>query len=135
MTNFIKSDESAKPILPEPVEGVPDDFLRATTLVSLSGAMPKLALVEVDGRFYPEGGTPEDIRAQWEMCEDLAHQGVAYCLRKMAEGVVSSEALALERLYKGLQGKDWCSTEQKTWIVRRAAAIQHWSVPALIPMV
>ena len=73
------------------------------------------------------------IVAQFEMCEDLAEQGRAYCRRKMAEGVVANEGAALERLHTGLQGKDWCTAEQKTWIVQRVAELQGWVVPASVP--
>ena len=114
--------------------GIPDDFPTGNpVLSSLSGAQPKLALVKVNGRFYAEGQTSDDVKRQYELCEDLAHQGAAYCQRKMAEKVVATEAAALERLFLGLQGKDWCSSEQKVWIVRRVAALQGWSVPATVP--
>ena len=113
---------------------IPEDFPPGSAILgSLSGAQPKLALVEVNGRFYAEGQTPQEVQQQYELCEDLAHQGAAYCQRKMAEKVVATEAAALERLFLGLQGKDWCSSEQKVWIVRRVAALLGWSVPATVP--
>ena len=117
----------------ETIDGVPGDFPRQQAVVSLSGAQPKLALVEIDGRFYPEGRTPEEVQSQHAMCEDLARQGAAYCTRKIDEGVVVNEGAALDRLYRGLQGKDWCSSEQKVWIVRRVAALQGWAVPTTVP--
>lgn len=92
-----------------------------------------MALVEVEGRYYPEGATPEDRRAQYEMCEDLAHQGVVYCQRKLAEGIVVNPTAALNRLHKGLQGKDWCSAEQNVWIVRRVAMLLAWPAPEWPP--
>ena len=74
------------------IEGVPADFPRGRFIPgSLPGAQPKVALVEVDGCFYAEGQTPEDVQAQHKMCEDRAHPGVDYCRRKMAEGVVKDE--------------------------------------------
>jgi hypothetical protein len=112
-----------------PPTNIPEDFPVRGTTVAITGAQPKLALVEVEGQYYPEGATPEDRRAQYEMCEDLAHQGVVYCQRKLAEGVVADPTAALKRLHTGLQGKDWCSAEQTVWIVRRVAALQSWPVP------
>ena len=107
---------------------IPADFSARGTMASISGAQPKLALVEVEGRYYPEGATPDDRRAQYEMCEDLAHQGVVYCQRKLAEGVVADPAAAMKRLHKGLQGKDWCSAQQNVWIVRRVAILLSWPI-------
>jgi hypothetical protein len=112
-----------------PSTDIPEDFPVRSTISAISGARPKLALVEVEGRYYPEGATPEDRKAQYEVCEDLAHQGVAYCKRKLAEGVVADPAAALKRLHKGLQGKDWCSAEQNLWMVRRVAALLSWPAP------
>lgn len=112
-----------------PSTNIPEDFPARVTVASISGAQPKLALVEVEGRYYPEGATLDDRRAQYEMCEDLAHQGVVYCQRKLAEGVVADPAAALKRLHKGLQGKDWCSAQQNVWIVRRVAILLSWPGP------
>ena len=83
----------------------------------------------MEGRYYPEGATPDDRTAQYEICEDLAHQGVVYCQRKLAEGVVADPAAALKRLHKGLQGKEWCSAQQNVWIVRRVAILLSWPIP------
>jgi hypothetical protein len=112
-----------------PPTNIPEDFPVRGTTVAITGAQPKLALVEVEGRYYPEGATPEDRRAQYEMCEDLAHQGVVYCQRKLAEGVAADPTAALERLHKGLQDKHWCSAEQNLWIVRRVAMLLDWTAP------
>ena len=112
-----------------PLTDIPEDFPARGTMVAISGAQPKLALVVVEGRYYPEGATPADRRAQYEMSEDLAHQGVDYCQRKLAEGVVADPEAALNRLHKGLQGKHWCSAEQSLWIVRRVAMLLDWPAP------
>ena len=109
---------------------IPEDFPARGTIASISGAQPKLALVEVEGRYYADGITHEGRRAQYEMCEDLAHQGVVYCQRKLAEGVVADPTAALARLHTGLQGKDWCSAAQNVWIVRRVAALFSRPAPA-----
>ena len=108
---------------------IPDDFPVRSAISAISGAQPKMALVEVEGRYYAEGATPDDRKAQYAMCEDLAHQGVVYCRRKLAEGVVADPDAALKRLHTGLQGKDWCSAEQNGWIVRRVATLLSWPAP------
>ena len=59
------------------IEGVPEDFPRGHPILgSLPEAQPEVARVQVDGRFYAEGQTPEGIQAQHALCKDLAHQGV-----------------------------------------------------------
>jgi hypothetical protein len=110
---------------------IPADFPAWPEMTALSGAQPKIALVEIAGKYYAEGARPEDRQAQYEMCEDLAHQGVVYCKRKLAEGVVADPAAALDRLHKGLLGKGWCSPAQCGWIVRRVAALKSWPAPTL----
>ena len=109
-----------------PSTDIPEDFPVRSTISAISGAQPKLALVDVEGRYYPECATPEDRRAQYEMCEDLAHQGVVYCRCKL----VADPTAALARLHRGLKGKDWCSSAQNVWIVRRVAALLSWPAPA-----
>ena len=116
------------------IEGVPEDLPRGHPILGgLLGAQPEVTRVQVDGRFYAEGQTPESIQAQHALCEDLAHQGVDYCRRKMARGVVPDKGSALDCLYVGLQGKDCCSAKQKTWIVRRVADLKDWALPTSVP--
>lgn len=65
------------------------------------------------------------------MCEDLAHQGLEYCNRKIKEGVVADPIAAMLRLFSGLQSKNWCTPAQKKWIVLRVAVLGSWSEPDL----
>ena len=86
-------------------------------------------MVEVDGKYYPEGNTPDQQLERYLMCEDLAQQGSMYCNRKISEGAVADGSAALLRMYSGLQGKSWCTAEQVRWIGRRVATLNNWSVP------
>lgn len=88
-------------------------------------------MIEVDGKYYPEGSTPDQQMERYLMCEDLAQQGSEYCNRKISEGVAADGSAALLRLYSGLKSKDWCTTEQVRWIVRRVAALNKWPVPQI----
>lgn len=108
---------------------IPADFPSNSYQSSLAGAQPKIAMVEVDGKYYAEGNTPDQQLERYLMCEDLAEQGSVYCKRKIDEGVVADGSAALLRMYAGLQSKDWCTPEQVRWIVRRVAALNVWPVP------
>jgi hypothetical protein len=110
---------------------IPLNFPRDNYASALSGAQPKLAMVEIDGKFYPEGNTPMQQLERYLMCEDLAHQSLEYCNRKIKEGVVADPNAALFRLFSGLQSKNWCTPAQKKWIVHRVAELGNWSKPDL----
>lgn len=110
---------------------IPFDFPFENQLGSLSGAQPKLSLVDVNGKFYTEGNSPEQQLERYLMCEDLAHQGHAYCLRKIDDGTVSNPNAAMLRLHSGLHSKNWCTSKQMTWIVNRVADLGNWPKPQL----
>lgn len=110
---------------------IPADFPFAITQSSLAGVQPKIALVNVEGKYYAEGCTPEQQLEQYLMCEDLAHQGLEYCNRKIKEGAVADSNTAMLRLYTGLQSKNWCTQMQKIWIVNRVAVLGDWPNPQL----
>ena len=110
---------------------IPPDFPSNNYSSSLSGAQPKMALVEVDGKYYAEGNTPDQQRERYLICEDLAEQGSAYCKRKIEEGVVPDCSAALLRMYTGIKDKGWCTDAQYRWIGRRVAALNNWTVPKL----
>jgi hypothetical protein len=113
------------------LESIPQDFPNNSYSSALSGAQPKLAMVEVEGKFYTEGNTPEQQLERYLMCEDFAHQSLAYCLRKIEAGTVADPKAAMLRLYSGLQSKNWCTQQQKVWIVNQVAALGNWPNPQL----
>ena len=112
-------------------ESIPQDFPSDNYVSALGGAQPKLAMVLIDGKYYPEGNTPEQQLERYVMCEDLAHQGLAYCTRKLEEGTVANPNAAMLRLFSGLQTKNWCTPSQKRWIVLRVAILGNWSAPKM----
>lgn len=65
---------------------IPANFPSSSYQSSLAGAQPKIAMVEVDGKYYSEGNTPDQQLERYLMCEDLAQQGSVYCNRKIGEG-------------------------------------------------
>jgi hypothetical protein len=110
-------------------KSIPPDFPTNSYSSSLAGAQPKIAMVEVDGKYYQEGNTPDQQLERYLMCEDLAEQGRAYCKRKLEEGVVSDATAAMERLYTGLVAKNWCTKDQCLWIIQRVATLSAWQMP------
>lgn len=110
---------------------IPLNFPRDNYASALSGAQPKLAMVLINDKYYPEGNTPEQQLQRYLMCEDLAHQGMAYCNRKIEDGTVADPDAAMLRLYTGLQSKNWCTPAQMKWIIRRVAELGSWSEPDL----
>lgn len=112
-------------------ESIPQGFPNNNYSSALSGAQPKLAMIEIEGKFYTEGNTPEQQLERYLICEDLAHQSLAYCLRKIEDGTVIDANAAMLRLYSGLKSKNWCNQEQKVWIVKRVAVLGNWLNPQL----
>lgn len=115
----------------ELVTNIPLNFPSDSYASALSGAQPKLAMVLIDGKYYPEGDTPTQKLERYLMCEDLAQQGLEYCKRKIKDSTVADPNAAMLRLFSGLQSKDWCTPAQKKWIVLRAAALGNWTKPQL----
>jgi len=62
---------------------IPGDFPREQT-ASLPGAMPKVSLRSIDGKYYA-GLTDEELWVRYDACEDLAQQLVGYIVRKTSE--------------------------------------------------
>ena len=56
--------------------GVPEDFPVTATVSAVSGAQPKMNLVEEGGRFYAPGTSPGEVLAAFQMCDDLVSQMV-----------------------------------------------------------
>lgn len=108
---------------------IPTDFPSNSYQSSLAGAQPKIAMVEVDGKYYAEGNTPDQQLERYLMCEDLAEQGSVYCKRKIDEGTVADSTAALLRMYTGIKDKGWCTAEQYRWIGRRVAELNKWPIP------
>lgn len=105
--------------------GIPADFPIAAIPSALSGAHPKMSLVEEDGKFYAPGTSPSEVAAAFEVCEDLVAQPIPYCERKLASFQGDQEA-TLRAVFRSLLGKKWCTDLQSEWIVRRVADQLNW---------
>ena len=107
--------------------GVPDDFPVTATVAAVSGAQPKMNLVEEGGRFYAPGTSPGEVLAAFQMCDDLVSQMVPYCQRKLATYEGNQETTVKAAL-KGLLAKRWCTDAQCVWIMRRVVDELQWAV-------
>lgn len=116
------------PLDPTKYPGIPEDFPVEPQPFALSGAQPKLAMVEEDGIYYAEGMAPSQVLEAYEVCEDLAAQFVDYCLKKEASNFGTREQI-LQRVLGSLETKDWCTTKQCKWVVKRTAKLLGWSYP------
>lgn len=105
--------------------GIPGDFPVGPTLSALSGAYPKMSLIEEDGKFYSPGTTPSEVRAVFEICKDLVPQMVAYCERKLPEFDGKQQA-TIRAAFQGLLSKHWCSPEQCKWIMKKVVHELNW---------
>lgn len=115
----------------QPVE-VPADFPSFDHTGVLAGDHPRSTLVKYEDKYYERGSTPPEVRVDYEMCEDLAHQVMVQCQRKLAQGDITRDAV-LELALDRLRDKPWCTLPQNVWVLRRAAALLAWEVPASIP--
>jgi hypothetical protein len=107
---------------------IPADFPTRIRLTAIAGAQPKLAVMRgSDGKYHTPGPSPEEIRADYEMCEDLAQQLVAYCRKKLP--IFRSRKTTLVEVFRGVLHKQWCSPEQTFWTIQRAAVLLEWPVP------
>lgn len=105
--------------------GVPADFPIAAIPSALSGANPKMSVVEEDGKFYTPGTSPSEVAAAFEVCADLVVQMVPYCERKLASFQGDQEA-TLRAVFRSLVNKKWCTDLQSEWIVRKTAERLCW---------
>jgi hypothetical protein len=112
---------------------VPDDFPRPESIGAISGAIPKLLLVEYEGKLYPSGCTPLDILGRWDICEDLVQQFQSKCLEtKRGKRADMLEELILEQYLTRLLGTGWVSAAEGRWIIRRVAIVLNWPMPEIL---
>ncbi len=107
--------------------GIPVDFPIAAIPSALSGAHPKMGLIEEDGKFYAPGTSPSEVATAFEVCEDLVVQMVPYCERKLTAFQGDQEA-TLRAVFRSLLSKKWCTDLQSEWIVRKTAERLGWPI-------
>lgn len=110
---------------------VPVDFPRPETLGAVSGFQPKLLLKQHGDKFYASGCTPRELYKRWDRCEDLANQLAVKSLESQ-QGKRShmSEIEILDQYLPRLIATKWTSEAEARFIIRRAAEILGWPVPA-----
>lgn len=114
--------------------GIPADFPIAAIPSALSGAHPKMSLIEEGGKFYAPGTAPSEVATAFEVCEDLVVQMVPYCERKI-DAFQGDQEATLRAVFRSLLSKKWCTDLQSEWIVRKTAERLGWpfSQSILVP--
>lgn len=108
--------------------GVPEDFPIEWEQGAVSGAQPKLLLVQEGEKFYRSGTAPSQVQEALEICLDLQQQLTDHCIKKSALG--QEPPALLINVYKFLVQKDWCQPAQSRWICVQIAKQLGWSLPA-----
>lgn len=106
---------------------IPRDFPITPTTYAVSGAQPKLSLVQENGKFYAPETSPSQVLNAFEICKDLVTQMVPYCQRKLAQFGGDQTATA-QAVFQGLLNKNWCTVEQSEWIMLKTLEELGWSV-------
>ena len=113
-------------------EDVPADYPRADVASSLSGAQPKFAMVEYEGKFYIPGNTPPERWLDWSYSEALVQHFVSHCPeRKRGKYAHMSEEDILAQYYQraAAAGRQFGTEAQLKWSFRRVAQLLGWPVP------
>ncbi len=103
---------------------IPEDFPRRTSLTSLTGAAPKLAVRLMPDGTYSNMATDDEHREAYENAEDLVQHLKTYVLRKENENPDWSREFNLERTKKGVETKmrsgEWdLEPPELAWVMKR----------------
>jgi hypothetical protein len=107
------------------IKPVPEDCPRDVTPSSLAGAHPKLAGRLIDGKFVV-GLTEEERFERWDICEDLAQQLVGVARREASKYPENTRDVTLERVRRGIEGKQWTSLVETDWLMVRLRSLLEW---------
>ena len=110
---------------------VPDDFPNPKFLAAVSGMQNKLLLKTWNGKFY-SGLTPPERHARWQHCEELAHWLGEKCIKNVHGKYAHLDQAGILAQYHSrmLSTMTELSNDETTWVVRRAAAVISWPIPA-----
>lgn len=109
--------------------GIPPDFPRPVMLGSITGAQPKILLIEEGGKFYTQGMTPSDLKDRFEICDDLVNQLALKSLEsKAGKRSHLNEAEILLQFRTRLIAKKWTSIEEAYWIADSVAKRIGWKL-------
>lgn len=113
-------------------ETIPHDFPRPGAPAALAGAQPKLALIEVDGRYAAPEASPAERAQLHAGCELLANR-IAAATRQVAatNGIAPDNALTQGLV--SLRERNYWSDDFNLWTIRRAAQINGWPAPGFAP--
>ena len=113
----------------EPIREVTADFPRPVQLGAVSGAQPKILLVEDNGRFFAPETNQSELKRRFDLCEDLARQLAVKSLEsKAGKRSHLSESEILLQYRTRLIATKWTSVEEAHWIIDNVAAKIGWDL-------
>jgi hypothetical protein len=109
---------------------VPLSFPRPALVSTVPGNQPKFVAAEFGGKFYPLGGTPPEVFARWQDCEEVAQTLAFEANRSKTEKMTRlNESEILAQYLEILNKKSYISSDEARWIICRVAAMLCWPVP------
>ncbi len=107
---------------------IPKDFPRRTSLASLTGAAPKLAVRLMPDGTYSNVASDQEYKEAYENAEDLAQHLKTYVLRKEKENPDWTREFNLARTKKGVESKmrsgEWdLEPPELTWVMTRVVEL------------
>lgn len=109
---------------------VPDDFPRPTSAGAVGGAQPNFPATEYKGHLFAPPGTPPELWARWNRCEDFAAMYADKSLTsKAGKRAHMTEVEILDQSLPRLIATGWTSEPEARWVIRRVAQILHWPIP------
>jgi hypothetical protein len=110
---------------------IPADFPRPEHHGAVSGFQAKLLLVQHGEKYFAPGCTPPELYRRWDTCEDLANQLAAKALEsKKGKRAHMTAVEILDQYLPRLIKMRWTSEAEARFIIRRAAQMLGWPVPA-----
>lgn len=111
----------------EKINEIPADFPRPVQLGAVSGAQPKILVIEEHGRFLAPETKQSELEQRFDICEDLVHQLAVKSLEsKAGKRAHLSEAEILLQYRMRLIATKWTSVEEAHWIIDKVASQIGW---------
>lgn len=106
---------------------IPKDFPRPVPIGAVSGAQPKILLIEKNGKFFAPNTNQSELKVRFDICEDLVRQFASKSLEtKAGKRSHLSEKEILLQYRSRLIATKWTSVEEANWIIESVATMIGW---------
>lgn len=106
---------------------IPKDFPRPVSIGAVSGAQPKILLIEKNGKFFAPNTNQSELKVRFDICEDLVRQFASKSLEtKAGKRSHLSEKEILLQYRSRLIATKWTSVEEANWIIESVATMIGW---------